>query len=168
MEIHVTLGIYKNTFLLPSVVVLFVGNPHWSGREKDRRDERYGYGGGTVFLRYVFWFCSFSMRFGAGVGVGCDMETTKPDKTFPSLYFPFSQRGFPDPKYLSLLFSRTLTIIPFLVSTKFAPDFPPMTHCHLWYPPMPALFLWSFPYPGQMENRHSEVRQSLTRGLFRP
>ena len=53
MEMHVILGIYKNTFLLHSVVVLFVGNPHWSGREKDRRrDERYGYGGGTVVLRH--------------------------------------------------------------------------------------------------------------------
>ena len=87
MEIHVILGIYKNTFLLPSVVVLFVGNPHWSGREKDRREERYGYGGGDcvpeICLLVLLVFNEIRGRGWGGVWHGDDQ--TRQNLSIPLL-----------------------------------------------------------------------------------
>ena len=78
----------------------------------------------------------------SGQGVGWGVKRRQPDKTFPSLCFPVSQRGFPEPRYFSLLFSRTLGT----VLSRSMPCLPqiflpwPTVPCDIL--PMPALFLW--------------------------
>ena len=115
MEIHVILRIQKIYFYYNQQSYILWGiHIELGGRKMEVGVRGMVMGAVTVFLRN-----------GLLVLLVCNEIQGKTDKTRQNLSIPLipvPKRGFPDPRYFSLLFSRTLTTIPCLASPMLAPN----------------------------------------------